>query len=412
MKKLISVLLCLLFTVLALAGCGDVDRSEWLGTGKDDDGKVIGGKYDGQGTVSTIHEANLNLYIVVEDETWNGEGVAPAEPTSKIGVGTQAINTVNNAIKDYTSTNYHTAVNVIYVKASEYNTVVLEAVKAENSDAKAANIVLINSYSLMQDLAEYLCPLDSYLATTKYGRLNKTIPSSLLQASRIEVAANGTGSSALYSIPNNHVIGNYEYLLVNKNLARELNINETSALALNSYVTAVDVIEAAINASGMNVSVEDVISLVSGSYEDRFSYEKFGYYCNVVKNPVADKNEAFLSAFAIVKREHDKVDINERAMEIIYNINTNSELRNLLQYGVAGTNYNIDEDESIKMLDGSNSYKMNLVYTGDIMLAHHCEEIGWTEEAQKNASSQNADSITVEQLTAMNNKNNQATSNE
>ncbi len=52
MKKLFCILFCLLFTAFALVGCGDVERDEWLGDGKDDDGIVIGGKYDGYPTIS------------------------------------------------------------------------------------------------------------------------------------------------------------------------------------------------------------------------------------------------------------------------------------------------------------------------------------------------------------------------
>ena len=406
MKKLFCILFCLLFTALMLVGCGDVERGEWLGDGKDDEGKIDGGKYDGYETINTVPEIDINLYIVVEDATWNSEGVViPSNATDNFSVVTQATNTVNNAIKDYTATNYHTRVNVVYIKASEYDTKVMTAVNAENNDAKAANIVLVNSYSLMQDLyaTGKLCPLDSYLATTKYGRLNTAIPTSLLNASKFDVtAADDSTSKVLYSIPNNHVIGSYEYLLINKNDAIALNISESAALALDSYEAAYELVSNAISATNSSKSCEDVIALVSGAYEDRAEYIANGYYCNVVKNPIADKNEAFLSAFAIINRntEGGKVDVNDRAMEIIYNINTNPALRNLLQYGVAGTNYelNAENDEVInKLYTGPNYYSMNLVYTGNIMNAYLCEEIGWNEETKANAIAQNADSITVDQ---------------
>ena len=35
MKKLFCILVCLFLTAFALVSCGDVDRSEWLGDGKD-----------------------------------------------------------------------------------------------------------------------------------------------------------------------------------------------------------------------------------------------------------------------------------------------------------------------------------------------------------------------------------------
>lgn len=400
MKKLFCVLVCLVLTAFALVSCGDVDRSDWLGQGKDDDGKIVGGNYNGENTIVTIPEVNMNLYIIVEDETWDttkSEGLKViSKPEDKIVV-TQAINTVSNAIKDYTSTTYKTVLNVKFVKASEYETVVLDAVKAGNSDANAANIVLVNSYALMQDLyaTGKLVALDSYLDTSAYGQLNTNIPTALLEASKLD--------GKLYSIPNNHVIGNYEYLLINKEAAKECKISDTAAKSFTSYDEVLDIIDDKFDNSNGNL-----VALVSGSYEDRFLYEAQGYYCNVVKNPIADKNEAFSSAFAIINRnsEGSKVDMNERAMQIIYDLNMMTKLRNILQYGVAGTNYKLDSDENdvvSKLEKGPNLYSMNLIYTGNTLNAFVCEEIGWTEETKANAIAQNADSITIEDLNAENN---------
>lgn len=400
MKKLFCVLVCLVLTAFALVSCGDVDRSDWLGQGKDDDGKIVGGNYNGENTIVAIPEVNMNLYIIVEDETWDttkSEGLKViSKPEDKIVV-TQAINTVSNAIKDYTSTTYKTVLNVKFVKASEYETVVLDAVKAGNSDANAANIVLVNSYALMQDLyaTGKLVALDSYLDTSAYGQLNTNIPTALLEASKLD--------GKLYSIPNNHVIGNYEYLLINKEAAKECKISDTAAKSFTSYDDVLDIID-----DNFDNSNGDLVALVSGSYEDRFLYEAQGYYCNVVKNPIADKNEAFSSAFAIINRnsEGSKVDMNERAMQIIYDLNMMTKLRNILQYGVAGTNYKLDSDENdvvSKLEKGPNLYSMNLIYTGNTLNAFVCEEIGWTDESKANTIAQNADSITIEDLNAENN---------
>ena len=400
MKKLFCVLVCLVLTAFALVSCGDVDRSDWLGQGKDDDGKIVGGNYNGENTIVAIPEVNMNLYIIVEDETWDttkSQGLKVISKPEDNIVVTQAINTVSNAIKDYTSTTYKTVLNVKFVKASEYETVVLDAVKAGNSDANAANIVLVNSYALMQDLyaTGKLVALDSYLDTSAYGQLNTNIPTALLEASKLD--------GKLYSIPNNHVIGNYEYLLINKEVAKECKISDTAAKSFTSYDEVLDIIEDKFDNSNGNL-----VALVSGSYEDRFLYEAQGYYCNVVKNPIADKNEAFSSAFAIINRnsEGSKVDMNERAMQIIYDLNMMTKLRNILQYGVAGTNYKLDSDENdvvSKLEKGPNLYSMNLIYTGNTLNAFVCEEIGWTDESKANTIAQNADSITIEDLNAENN---------
>ena len=401
MKKLFCILVCLVLTAFALVSCGDVDRSDWLGQGKDDEGKIVGGKYNGENTIVAVPEVNMNLYIIVEDETWDvtkSEGLKViSNPEDKIVV-TQAINTVTNAIKDYTSSTYKTVLNVKYVKASEYESVVLEAVKAGNDSANAASIVLVNSYSLMQDLyaTGKLVALDSYLDTSAYGQLNTNIPTALLEASKLD--------GKIYSIPNNHVIGSYEYLLINKEAAKECKISDTAAKSFTSYDEVLDIIDDTFdNSNGAYVT------LVSGSYEDRFLYEAQGYYCNVVKNPVADKNEAFSSAFAIIDRNTAgaKVDMNERAMQIIYDLNMKDKLRNILQYGVAGTNYKLDADENdvvSKLEKGPNLYSMNLIYTGNTLNAFVCEEIGWTDEAKANAIAQNADSVTIEDLDADNNE--------
>lgn len=401
MKKLFCILICLVLTAFALVSCGDVDRSDWLGQGKDDDGKIVGGNYNGENTIVSIPEVNMNLYIIVEDETWDttkSEGLKViSKPEDKIVV-TQSINTVTNAIKDYTSSTYKTVLNVKYVKASEYDSVVLEAVKADNDDANAASIVLVNSYSLMQDLyaTGKLLALDSYLETNAYGQLNTNIPAALFEASKLD--------GKLYSIPNNHVIGNYEYLLIDKQTAKACNISDTMAKSFTSYDEVLDIISAKFdNSNG------DLVALVSGSYEDRFLYEAQGYYCNIVKNPIADKNEAFSSAFAIIDRNtaSSKVDMNERAMQIIYDLNMKDKLRNILQYGVAGTNYKLDSDENdvvSKLEKGPNLYSMKLIYTGNMLNAFVCEEIGWTAESKANAISQNADSVTIEDLNADNNE--------
>lgn len=390
MKKFLCVLFCLVFTALALVGCGDVERDDWLND-----------EYKDYETDNSVPEISLNLYVIVEDKT-ELEGAVPSDTTGKIGVVTQAINTVNNAIKDFTSSNYHSEVNVIYVKESDYDTVVYDAVVAENGAANAANIVLVNSYELMQKLyaTGKLCPLDSYLDTTSFGKLNNdaVIPQALMAASKIdEVSADGKNIQTLYSIPNNHVVGRYEYLVINKKAAQDLKFDETTVRSFNSYDAAASLIEAVEKSS---YKLSDVISLVPGSYEDRFVYEEQGYYCNVVNNPVADKHEAFKSAFAVVKRDtnpNDKVDIDERAMEIIYNINMNEPLRNLLQYGVVGSNYTI-ENGVVERNDGINGYYMNLLYTGNIFNAYYCDEIGWDAETKANASMQNADSVAPQKV--------------
>ena len=58
-----------------------------------------------------------------------------------------------------------------------------------------------------------------------------------------------------------------------------------------------------------------------------------------------------------------------RAMEVVTYLNTNEEFRNLIQYGIEGTNYALDEvtDEVIKL---TSDYNMDLAKTGNMFIAY------------------------------------------
>ena len=76
-------------------------------------------------------------------------------------------------------------------------------------------------------------------------------------------------------------------------------------------------------------------------------------------------------------------------MQIVYALNADAELRNLLQYGVSGTNYEYIDNNVVLTTSADNIYRMNLIYTGDIFLARNCAEIGWTPAAMESGKSQN-----------------------
>ena len=80
-------------------------------------------------------------------------------------------------------------------------------------------------------------------------------------------------------------------------------------------------------------------------------------------------------------------------MKIIYSINTDTYLRNLLQYGVMGTNYTVENGDIVRIAEGENVYHMDLLHTGDIFKAEFCSEINWTKTAYDNGVAQNKDSV-------------------
>lgn len=358
MKKILCLIFCLVFASLMLVSCGD-----------DDIGKVPD-HYPAP--EPEIEEVSINLYIIVDDATSDN-----------------AIQTVSRMIAQHTLATYYTEVNVKYVSASEYETVALNAVSSTGADA--ANIVLVNSPEFMTKLVNTnkLENLNGYLQLPAYGTLNVKIPTTLLDACVWGV--DEEGGELLYAIPNNHVIGEYQYLVIDREVAeQQLKYSLTELLTYTTY-DATEALRQDMEDAGYNS--EEYVYIQNGSYSLKGELEANNRnVCNVIQNPVVDLDEAYSSAFAIVDSGNDVVD--NRAMEIIYALNSDAELRNLLQYGVYGTNYTLSDDGEILMVnDDTNTYRMKLEYTGNVFVASYCDEIGWTAEIAKNGEKQNADSV-------------------
>ena len=216
-----------------------------------------------------------------------------------------------------------------------------------------------------------------------YGTLNTNIAESLLAASKID--------NKFYCVPNNHVVGAYEYLVINKDKAEELNFGPKTITTYDTYDKSAD-LRAAIEANGDTVS--DYVYLIEdGKYEDKAAIEASGeWVCNIVSKPVATAAEAFSSAFAISSTID--AEYADRCFEILFALNMDTYFRNLLQYGVNVTNYTIDDNEVVtrKINDENNAYNMNLLYTGNVFKAYYCEELGWTKDAKTYGEAQNLDS--------------------
>ena len=110
---------------------------------------------------------------------------------------------------------------------------------------------------------------------------------------------------------------------------------------------------------------------------------------------MADENEVFSSAFSIV----NGIQYPDRAMEIIYLLNTDTYFRNLLQYGVEGVNYVKDQNGNIApFIEGDGVYNMNMLHTGSSFMLYYSEF--WTEEMKTVGLMQNKESKPYSQDTA------------
>ena len=107
-----------------------------------------------------------------------------------------------------------------------------------------------------------------------------------------------------------------------------------------------------------------------GAYEyvETVGDKKVAYYPIVVKYPTASSEDIYGNMFGVCAYTRSVA----RSMEIVTYLNTNSDFRNLLQYGVEGTHYEVEEDEngskSVKRLN--NDYLMDIYATGNVFVAY------------------------------------------
>ena len=133
-----------------------------------------------------------------------------------------------------------------------------------------------------------------------------------------------------------------------------------------------------------------------GNYED----ESGEYYVVPVAYPTATAEDIYGNMFAVAKTTLSV----ERSMQIITYLNTNAEIRNLLQYGIEGQHYvvqqvNNENGETVKSIKRQpdkqgNEYVMDIYATGNVFLAHILDRDKDTNFAiWANGKKQNRDSL-------------------
>lgn len=124
-----------------------------------------------------------------------------------------------------------------------------------------------------------------------------------------------------------------------------------------------------------------------GVYTDENGNE---YYAYAVKNPEVGEKELYGNMFAVSANSVRT----QACMQIITLINTNAEARNILQYGVQGVNYIVDEDTGV-LKRINEDYMMSLEKTGNCFIAYPDPRNGenLTMEYWENAKKQNNDAL-------------------
>ncbi len=123
-----------------------------------------------------------------------------------------------------------------------------------------------------------------------------------------------------------------------------------------------------------------------GVYKDADGKE---YYVVVAEYPEATQKELYGNMFAVYANS----SYLSRSMEVITYLNTNKELRNLLQYGIEGQHYELNDNGTVRLISNEQygTYRMDLEKTGNCFITTPTEELGadvWTY-----AKIQNNDSL-------------------
>ena len=143
------------------------------------------------------------------------------------------------------------------------------------------------------------------------------------------------------------------------------------------------------------------VSFVKGDSRVLQSYEENGVYIGedgreyhvvVAEYPEATEEELYGNMFAVYANSNYIA----RSMEVITYLNTNKEMRDLLQYGIEGQHYirvgDADEGQTIRTLSTEgNTYRMDITKTGNCFIATPPESMG--ADAWIYAKSQNNDSL-------------------
>ncbi len=263
---------------------------------------------------------------------------------------------------------------------------------------------------------------DAYANMAKY--INKT----LRDAMKID--------KKTFAIPNNHTLGSYTYMLLNKSLVDELGYDPADLkdlYALSGYLADVKAKKpdyapllncadpaVATFAEGTMIGVlpttpdleacmptvllknEDYAKHLAAKQAyaelDYLSYGTFNsatkcgatfvtglpasidatygaeYYTVPFAEPMINVSDLFSSMYAISATTADT----NRCLDIISLLNTNAEFRNIFQYGVEGVHYDMDEDTDTVTIT-SDDYNMNTLYTGNSYLLYPNDRMSASE---------------------------------
>ncbi len=140
---------------------------------------------------------------------------------------------------------------------------------------------------------------------------------------------------------------------------------------------------AAITFGNGNYDIKREAEENNGVYTDENGNQ---YYTVVVKYPEADEYSLYGNMFAVSANSKNTV----ACIQVLTLLNTNAKLRNILQYGIEGVNYAIDEDTNT-LVRLNKDYEMDIEKTGNCFIAY--PEEGLPMNYWEDAKSQNNEAL-------------------
>ena len=105
------------------------------------------------------------------------------------------------------------------------------------------------------------------------------------------------------------------------------------------------------------------VAIMTGDYDLRDKYAE-DYEVKVLTAPTLTEDVAYQAMFAVSAYTANL----DRAMEVITLLNTDAATKNLLQYGIEGVNYELDDGGALVYLN--DAYRMTNLYTGNALLSY------------------------------------------
>ena len=366
-----------------------------------------------------------------------------------------------------------------YTDATETNDLGMTVIKYPELLANQVDIIYISGEDMYIDYIEngWLAELDTELQVSS-KKLKEYISGTLLEAAKM--------NGKTYAIPNNRTIGEYKYMLLNKELMQKYNqhayweqgmisgfynenlysflnlvyLFEENVLPVDStyeeclsllahywYIDAEDYSVDLDKFSVFGYHYDNMEDLNRGSvalgFESLFSNEEFSesflklnefrlkdyfptknetrtttavkfitgdatilgdgeyvdengvaYYPVVVGYPTASSEDIYGNMFGVCSKSLSV----SRSMEIVTYLNTNSELRNLLQYGVEDLHYTlvetVDGNKVVKRnTTESFKYMMNIYATGNTFIAYPDPDENMGPDVWESGKIQNRNSL-------------------